>query len=1306
VKKSKPSTPGLFDNLPEPLQEGTIQPAADLAPSEQLIPSPEVQSKISAVEPAERTPAPTDSATSPASIRASSKPGKSFSRKSNRSELAATGDSNHKQLDSPVKPTKSSTPPLADQAARDRIRNDLDTNLIVEAAAGTGKTTELVRRVIAVLKSGRTTLDKIVAVTFTDAAAGELKLRLRAEIERERQSPYSSAQEKKFLDDSLPQLEEARIGTIHSFCGDTLRERPVEAGIDPLFEVASDETSRPLFSMAFDRWFERQLDEPSDAVRRVLRRKPRREYIKGKPATLARRRPAEGPRRRLRQAAYELIERRDFPAPWRYDPEFDRNSAIDSLVAEMKDLSSWAEKGDKTQWFTKSLIDLKHFVADITRVEEDLGRDYDGIEGRLFDFLSSWRSKAWVAYYKRDEFPADELKRRRDALKEMVADFVRRAGADLAPRLRDDLQPVIEEYDRLKERAGCLDFLDLLLRARDLVRDDRRVRQELQQRYTHLFVDEFQDTDPLQAEILMLLASDDVNQTDWRKVRPVRGKLFIVGDPKQSIYRFRRADVTLYETVKAQVKATGGAQVDLNVSFRSVPQIQSAVNGAFSRVMDPSKPAPGAGFKTSSDPGVSSFSAAVAVLNSSQARYVPLAPHRPGVDTQPAIVALPVPEPYPDAGYKKPILKKIEEGEPDGIAAFVDWLVRHSGWTVTERGNPSRRVPIQPRHICLLFRRFRSFASDVTRPYVRALEARRLPHLLVGGSGFHAREEIEAIRNAVSAIERPDDELAVFATLRGPLFALSDAQLLAYRTAHTDLYPFRKPKDDLPEELSEVVTALAILRGLHRGRNRRPIADTIGRLLAATRAHAGFANWSTGEQALANVARLMDMARRAERGGLISFRAFVDWLVDQAETGEASDAPIIEEGLDGIRIMTVHKAKGLEFPVVILADMTANAARDANRWSDPERGLCVMTLAGCSPPELLEHAGEEEQRDLEEAARVLYVAATRARDLLVVSTVGDVRYDEKWLSALNPAIFPATDQSFNPQANQPPGCPAFGSDNCIRPTGVLRPKGSVTPGLHKPEVGDHEVVWWDPSLLELGKQEDVGSRLNKLIAADEGATRSKAGTDAHSEWQEARSRLRETASAPSLIVNTATENAIRMAALFAAGVATPDTSVIDVTVESVELDSDRPHGKRFGALVHAVLSVVDLNADQESVSESAVLQGRMLGAKPEEVAAATETVVRALSHPLLKRAAKAANEGRCRREAPIAIQLKDGTIVEGNADLAILEPEEPPTWTVVDFKTDFEIEGKLEEYREQVALYARAISRATGLGAKGILLRL
>ncbi|MGH9881838.1 MAG: UvrD-helicase domain-containing protein, partial [Pyrinomonadaceae bacterium] len=364
-------------------------------------------------------------------------------------------------------------------------------------------------------------------------------------------------------------------------------EHPVEAGIDPLFEVAPDDMTYPLFDLAFDRWFEQQLANPGEGVRRILRRAPRKEFGGGRSATLARRPRESGPKPILRQAALELVKERDFTAPWKRFEGFDRDSQIDDLVKEMKDLGEWSEAGQPDQWLTKSLAYLKHFVSEITRVES-LGepRDYDGIEARLFGLLGGWgRAKDWKAYYGKDNFPADELRNRRDELKTRVKEFVDKAGADLAPRLREELWGVVEAFEQLKERAGYLDFVDLLLRARNLVRDSRDIRVELQRRFTHIFVDEFQDTDPLQTEILMLLGSDDPDQRDWRRVRPVPGKLFIVGDPKQSIYRFRRADVALYQEVKRQVIASGGALVDLNVSFRAMPEIQEAVNSAFAPVM-------------------------------------------------------------------------------------------------------------------------------------------------------------------------------------------------------------------------------------------------------------------------------------------------------------------------------------------------------------------------------------------------------------------------------------------------------------------------------------------------------------------------------------------------------------------------------------------------------------------------------------------------------------------------------------------------------------------------------------------------
>jgi len=261
-------------------------------------------------------------------------------------------------------------------------------------------------------------------------------------------------------------------------------------------------------------------------------------------------------------------------------------------------------------------------------------------------------------------------------------------------------------------------------------------------------------------------------------------------------------------TAVQQRRRTQGAKlVRLTVSFRSVPEVQDAVNAAFESRLGPG--------------------------------YVRLAPFRDSCPDQPAVVALPVPAPYGD--YGRVVEWKIEESLPDVSAAWIDWVVRKSGWTVTERERPGERVPVEPRHVCLLFRRFRSFQEDMTRRYREALEARGLPHLLVGGTALHEREEIEVLRNALAAIERPDDELTVFATLRGPLFALSDAELLVWRERVGHLHPFRPLPVELPQTLSEVAQAMNVLRDLHRRRNRQPVAHTIAELLEATRAHAALA---------------------------------------------------------------------------------------------------------------------------------------------------------------------------------------------------------------------------------------------------------------------------------------------------------------------------------------------------------------------------------------------------------------------------------------------------------------------------------
>ena len=1139
---------------------------------------------------------------------------------------------------------------MNDLAARQRIRNDLDATLIVEAAAGTGKTTELVARIVALVRRG-TGLDRILSVTYTEKAAGEMKLRLRAELEGARTGAPEAERER--LTTALARLEVAQIGTIHSLCADLLRERPVEARVDPLFEVAAGESADRLFDQAFDAWFQEVVGDPPEGVRRLLRRKGRF-------------RDAPSQREVLRDAGWSLADHRDFDTGWRRDP-FDRDEALGRLVQKIAELAELSPRAQRPQdWCAKSLAELARWHGELLRREALRGRDADGLEAEL---SALYRHKLW-GWKGNGRWFAEGLERGsvlalRDALKAELGQFVERAEADLAACLQAELLPLVQSYEALKSRAGCLDFLDLLLRARDLVRDDRAVREELQGRFSRLLVDEFQDTDPLQAEILLLLAADDPAERDWSHARPVPGKLFVVGDPKQSIYRFRRADIALYEDVKTRLLARGAELVHLTVSFRSVPSIQTAVNAAFAPRM-------------------------VSAGDGGQAAYVALDPARPEPVGRPTVIALPAPRLY---GDRESVVKwKIEDSYPDAVGAFVDFLVRESGWTVTERDKPDAPVPLEPRHICLLFKRLQSFGDDLTRGYVRALEARGLPHVLVGGRSYHEREEILAVRNAATAIEWPDDELAVFATLRGPLFALGDDALLLFHQRQGRIHPLRRlePAALLPAE-REVADALAVLRELHYRRNHRPIADTLSRLLDATRAHAGIAIWPTGEQALANVLQVLELARRFEAAGASSFRGFVDRLASDADRGESGEAPVVEEGTEGVRVMSVHKAKGLEFPVVILCDPTAPLSfRNPSRHVEPERKLWVMPLAGCVPAELLEHRETVLQRDREEAVRVAYVATTRARDLLVVPQTGDGEL-EGWLDVLNPVLLPKPLERRGPRAA--PGCPPFGKETVLdRPEGVFAPP-SVSPGLHAPQAGAHAVVWWDPAALGLNKVPAGGIRAEALLVEDDVSRETSTGAArAHEEWSARKAAAVARGEQPSVRVATPSQaEAIAAVESFA------------VSYERVAVrDAARPGGKRFGTLVHATLAAIDLRADAAAIRRAVLSEGRLMGATDVEVEAAAAAVAAAAHHPLLERAARSSD---CRRETPLFHRAADGTLIEGVVDLAFREERAGggAVWTVVDFKTDARAEEH-PQYLTQLRLYCAAVAAATGEPAEGVIL--
>ncbi|MCA2977914.1 MAG: UvrD-helicase domain-containing protein [Myxococcaceae bacterium] len=1131
----------------------------------------------------------------------------------------------------------------ADQAARARLREDLDTTFVVEAAAGTGKTTELVERVVALVRRGRATLDQLISVTFTEKAAGEMKLRLRDRLERARHEAADDVERARLVT-ALEQLEAARIGTIHGLCADLLREYPVEAGVDPLFEVAAGGEAEALAEVAFTRCFQQLLETQPEGLRRALRRR-------------ARGPDRQPPRRVLLEAAQALIARRDFDAPWSREP-FDRHQLLDDALDALRAFTAHRpfvslRPGRERAPLLELLDRAAALVAEVDHREVVSPRDHDGLEASLrelaFDRFS-WGAKPFGLVFSGGRTEASLAAARDEASAALIA-VARRCDADLAALLREELRPVLEAYELEKARAGVLDFVDLLLRTRELLRCDRRVRGALQQRFTHVFVDEFQDTDPLQSDIVLLLSASDPAVTEPFEAVPVPGKLFVVGDPKQSIYRFRRADILLYARVKAHLVAHGARVELLSTSFRSTPGLQGAVNSAFEAVM----------------------------TGGAQADYVPLAPWREATATQPSIVALPAPRPFSPSG--RVTKAHVEACVPDAVGAFVEWLVTSSGWTVEEDG---QRVPVAPRHVCVLFKRLKKSGDDVARPYAAALEARKVPHVLVGGRSFHQREEVMALRTALVAVDRPDDELSVYGTLKGPLFALPDELLLAFKHAVGKLHPLR-PFDvsALPAPaFADVVEALGVLRALHLERNRRPVASTLHALLEATRAHAGIAFWRGGAQALANALQLGEVSRRYERRAT-SFREVVEALVAEADAGEAPEAPLVEEGVEGVRMMTVHTAKGLEFPVVVLAEPTApGAPLEPSHVVDPAARRWAFALAGCVPLDVRRHERDVVARDAEEAVRLAYVAATRARELLVVPVCSEKQWPEAWTQVLAPALWPKPARAHEPQPA--PGCPAFGRDVIVDRQGEP-PPGVPLPGLHAAQGGRNRVTWFDPRVLSLGREEVAGLEGDEALRDDD--AEAPRGLAAFEAWRQARQATLARGAEPARRVCVARELP-----------PTADAASIDVQVTQGAREG-RPGGRRFGELVHACLATVALDADDAAVERVAEVMGRALEAPAPEVQAAREAVWAALAHPLVAGARQAR---RVRREAPIVDHLPDGTVVEGVIDLAW---EGDDGWLVVEFKTDDALDERLAAYQAQTAAYVRAISRATGRPASGVILR-
>jgi ATP-dependent helicase/nuclease subunit A len=1105
----------------------------------------------------------------------------------------------------------------------------LDQSWVVEASAGTGKTSALVHRIVEVIAAG-TPVDRIVAVTFTHAAAGNMKLRVRHELEQRRGAELDPEVRAR-LAGAARGLDRAFIGTIHAFCAQLLRRRPVEACVDPVFQELAQPDALRVFGRVFRQWMERRMASPSPALTRAL----------GRLAWSAERDGAE-PIEALRLAAWSLAEWRDFDARWdRRD--FDRDTQLVSLVESAEDTLEQRNRGRRpTDPLYTGMQPVADFLDRVSKARAAGRLDFDVTESEILRLPRDlrWLRTGFGKYS--DSTSREAVLASWEQLKAAIEEFGRRADADLAAQLRDELWEAVELYQEAKQRAGQLDFMDLLLYARDLLRHDG-ARGELQQVYQRIFVDEFQDTDPLQAEILLLLACGDPAERDWRKATPAPGKLYVVGDPKQSIYRFRRADARLFRRVCRNLVDAGVSTRALKSSTRSTTTIQEFVNAAFEdKVAD----------------------------------YLPLEGGVEQPPEQPGVIALPMPHPY---GTRNLSNVKIEECSPSTVAAFIEWLCRESGWKVRDRST-NTWVGIQPEHICILFRRFTNFKTDLTQEYVRALEARGIAHLLVGSKSFHRREEVGTIRAALRAIEWPDDELSVFAVLRGSLYSVPDDTLLRFRNAGGAFNPARPLPADPEGDFTAIREAFERLAELHRRRNYRPIADTIQELLEATRAHAGFAFRKGGERVLANVYRLTDLARNFEvSGAATSFRAFVEYLESEFDGSDTGEAPVIEQEGRGVQLMTVHKAKGLEFPVVILADLTAKLTgrEGGDRYSDAERRLCAQRLLWCAPWELLDAAEEESRADEEEALRVAYVAATRARDLLVVAAIGEEQREGGWLSPLHDALYPPKDRWRD--SGTAPGCPKFGSATVLNRPPDQPDEVSVKPGLHSPIAGTHTVTWFDPAVLALKAPKAEGVENEQVLSGS--TEQAVEGLRRYREWSGRRTERIAQAGVPRF----------RMATAETLGWVEEADGIVVETV-TLPVAMGRPGGKKFGRVVHEILQRAG-SADE--IDALAVVWGRRHLANDAEREAAAVAARAAYEHATRSVPAGA----RCFRELPVMVRIADGRLVDGRIDFAWSDGR---SWTVVDYKTD----RRESRNVAQLQVYGLALQRATSLPVRGLVLEI
>jgi ATP-dependent helicase/nuclease subunit A len=829
----------------------------------------------------------------------------------------------------------------ADQQSRDFARKVLDSNIVVEAGAGTGKTTLLTDRILFLLLAGGPervglSVTRIVALTFTEKAAGEIKLRLADRLNdllgilngrllpdkkaqrtlswlAEARSDFGATDDqlRRMAEEALRDIDRAPIGTIHSFCKTLIQLYPVEAGVNPQFQVDKGDHFESLFQTEWSRWLEKELVLGGPQEKRWCEVLP---YVGlGDISSLAR----------------ALVKTPSI--------EMDRAPLMERLAHLREKVERLAVGKPRPR--RGNMLESLGRIADRLRAVEQRAAAPE----LPFPDPADWKElpKKWPQEW--TEFEGESLYKEACAL----ANSVSPEAESALVRVRHLLAPFVAHCQAQYRAEGWMGFDDLLRGARDLLTHHPDVRQELKARFGAVLVDEFQDTDPLQGEMILFLSEQaESRASQWKDVILAVGKLFIVGDPKQSIYRFRGADIRAYEAFVSLVVNQGGRKCDLQTSFRTHERIVEPVNRLFSDLMQ-------------EDPGL-------------QAAYLPLLPRPGGSDGGEVELAL-VENGGEHGGEETVSVSSAQTAEARWIAR---WIVDHCG--PEGAGRPWRLGDV-----ALLFR-----SSSPLTTYMEALKAAKIPYLVESDRTFFGTPEVMDFLNLLRVLDNPGDNISMVGLLRSPLVMLEDRYLLDL----AGVKGFELPGNlsswpaEIHGRLTNFYGDLARLRAASR---QDPLGALAARVLKETSLLAVSAVAYHGEQSISNLHKMARLATEAgERGESVA--GFVRRVAQQMGQGvEEGESPLGEDRTDAVRLLTVHKAKGLEFKVVFLPNLSSSVRTGQQRppafrqdWAEGRVGYRLIEKKWADLAMALMES-DERRREKEEAIRLFYVAATRAREHVI-----------------------------------------------------------------------------------------------------------------------------------------------------------------------------------------------------------------------------------------------------------------------------------------------------------------------------------